>query len=129
MRINSAVDDENYYVIKNSNGQYLCILNNIPGQPVDAEWGHKRSAAQWYKSLPDRVHVFDERGTFRYGWMSGLESALPLVQEHGGYLVYMDGVRDEPMEWSLSWFRKSNSEPVPAGRHLSTWELLRHPQV
>ncbi len=129
MRINSAVDGENYYVIKNDSGLYLRIVENR--DPVRAEWGRKRCAAQWYKSWPDRVHVFDERGNFRYGWMVGLTAALPLLEEYGGYLVFMDGERDEPMEWTRAWFHnKPEDELVQTGpRIMSIWELLRHPQV
>jgi hypothetical protein len=90
MHINSAVDGQNYYVIKND-GLYL-LIDVVDPKDVDhvrVSWGSRRGAAQWYQSMPDRVHVFGADGSFRYAWCVGLETASEIMRKNGGHLVYV----------------------------------------
>jgi hypothetical protein len=120
MRINSAVDGEHYYVIRSTAGEYLCIEGfgrspwvtgpqSMPGSAQGllrgagynarialCSWGEFRSAAQWYCSMPDRVHIFNREGVFQSDWCVGLDIALTLMSTHGGFLVYMNGEYDLP---------------------------------
>ena len=110
MRIGSAVDGENYYVIRASSGKYLCISGwpqrefqhgELRGATHSAStaicvWGDFPSAAQWYSSMPDRVHIFNQEGVFQADWMRSLDAALEIIREVGGFLVYMNGEYDLP---------------------------------
>lgn len=85
-------------------------------------WGTRAGAAQWYRSVPDRVHLFDQAGGFLGGWVAGLRAALLFMEKYGGHLVYMDGSTDRPYE--------VESVVVPTSRQsLSVWERLRCPAV
>jgi hypothetical protein len=81
-------------------------------------WGHFRSAAQWYRSMPDRVHLFDHHGVFHGGWCVGLDAALVFMNRMGGHLVYYSGVTDQPYE-------PGSGIPIVPGRP-TAWERLLH---
>ena len=81
MRIGSAVDNHNYFVIRAScDDLYLAILNAYDTGLPDCQWGPLRTAAQWYTDVkPPRVHIFDTRtGAFRSAWCVDLEMARRL---------------------------------------------------
>ena len=97
MRIGSAVDNHNYFVIRAScDDLYLAILNAYDTGLPDCQWGPLRTASQWYTDVkPPRVHIFDTRtGAFRSAWCVDLEMARRLMGSYGGSLVLMDGIRD-----------------------------------
>lgn len=90
MRIGSAVDGQDYYVIKNEAGEYLRIVDSRrQAEEAIVAWGERLSAAQWYRAMPDRVHVFDAFGKFLYGWCVGLDAAQTIMGMHGGHLVHV----------------------------------------
>ena len=129
MRINSAVDGQDYYVIRDGAGFFLSIENTWHEGNSDEKlkaascwWGPFKAAAQFYKSMPDRVHLFDARGKFIAACGGGLEVALVLLERHGGHLVYMSGQTDEPLQ--VDPFDKGLALRGP-----SVWDWLRTPGV
>ncbi len=117
----TAVDRQNYYVIRDEEGLYLHISGFRPSgsgqsgpEHTVIAWGLFPAAAQWYQSSPDRVHVFDVEGRFRYAWVAGLDAALGLIQRYGGHLVYIDGSTARPFE----------PGPPIVGHGRTSWERL-----
>lgn len=100
MIIGSAVDGENYHVIRNSAGLYLSITGTggVNAQTCTTEFGPFRSASQWYASMPDRVHLFNREGQFQSAWIVGLEVAYELLDRHpSSQLLLINGATDMPM--------------------------------
>lgn len=90
----------NYYVIRDDVGRYLCIAGftdaRMHADQALGEWSTFGCAAQWYRSSPDRVHVFSPHGVFGYAWCVGLDMALALMGRYGGHLLFMNGETDLP---------------------------------
>jgi hypothetical protein len=128
VRINSAVDGQNYYVIRSDDGLQYLHLQGFAGTPQASNaivvWGSFLGAAQWYRSMPDRVHVFRPDGSFEAAWVVGLEAALVIMGGCGGHLVYFDGAFDQPFT-GAPVFVPRDERAIASGLPTSWDRLLR----
>jgi hypothetical protein len=124
---NTAVDGQDYYVVRDGAGLFLCIEKTGTGDTQEmvargatAWWSPEfRAAARWYRGMPDRVHLFCARGEFQGEWYCGLKVALMFLEMRGGHLVYCNGQTDQPYDGQFSVSRPGRS----------VWEWLRTPAV